>query len=106
VDSDEARAILDAELVEFDKCSYDELRTLVGAPTVTKTVDGRTGVRYQVETRVVWDAEQGGDLRVVGCVDDGGLRLPAFDQQYPQRRRVTRCGLPAWPFCHPAFLPC
>jgi hypothetical protein len=74
VDNEEARAILDTELADCDKRSYDELASLIGLPKVTKTVKGCAGARYQVETRVVWDAKSGGDVRVLGCIDDGGRR--------------------------------
>jgi hypothetical protein len=74
VDNEEARVILDAELADFDKRSYDELVSLIGVPKVTKTVEGRPSRRYQVETRVVWDAKKGGDVRVLGRIDDGGWR--------------------------------
>jgi hypothetical protein len=74
VDNEEARAILASELDGYDKRPYDELVALIGAPKVTKKVDGHTGVRYQVETRVVWDGEKGGDIRVLGAIDDGDWR--------------------------------
>jgi hypothetical protein len=74
VDSGEAREILDAELAGFDRRSYDELVSLIGTPTETRTVEGRAGGRYQLETLVVWDADEGGDVRVISSVDDGGWR--------------------------------
>ena len=74
MDSDEARAILNAELAEFEKRSYDVLVSLIGQPKATKTIAGRAGAQYQLDTRVVWDSREGGDVRVLGGIDDGGWR--------------------------------
>ena len=74
MDNEEARAILDAELAEFEKRSYHELVSLIGEPKVTKTIEGHAGVQYQLETHVVWDAREGEDVRVLGAIDDGGWR--------------------------------
>ncbi len=30
------------------------------------------GAEYQIEVEVFWDGQQGGDIRVLGSIDDGG----------------------------------
>jgi hypothetical protein len=75
VDKEEARELLEAELAAFDVRSYEELAALVGAAKETKTVAGRNGASYQLETRVVWDDHVGGVVRVIGCIDDVGWRV-------------------------------
>ena len=32
------------------------------------------GVTYQIEIEAFWDSEPGGDIRVLGSIDDGGWR--------------------------------
>jgi len=36
-------------------------------------VHGASGTTYQVEVEILWDGPAGGDLRIVGSIDDGGL---------------------------------
>lgn len=35
---------------------------------------GDSGTDYQIEIEVMWDGKGGGDLRVLGSIDDGGVR--------------------------------
>lgn len=81
MDHGEAREILETELAKYRWWSYDQLRALVGDPKISLEVAGRSGARYQVEIRAFWDAKPEGDVRVVGCIDDGGWRafLPLSD---------------------------
>jgi hypothetical protein len=37
-------------------------------------LEGSSGTKYQVEIYAVWDNLEPGDLRVIGCIDDGGWR--------------------------------
>lgn len=74
MNSAEARDILARELVPYRERSYEQLCGLVGAPTGTFEVTGPTGAWYQVVVAAHWDGEPYGDVRVIGCIDDGGLR--------------------------------
>jgi hypothetical protein len=38
------------------------------------TVVGGSGAEYQLEVQVFWDQKTGGNVRVIGSIDDGGLR--------------------------------
>jgi hypothetical protein len=73
MNNDEARAVLREHLVTWRTRSWTDLRALMGEEQVCELV-GPSGVTYQVEINVYWDDEAGGDLRVVGCIDDGGWR--------------------------------
>lgn len=73
MDKEEARAILGKRLEEYRRRSYAELQSLLDAPERCE-VTGDSGVWYQLEFQAVWDDKPGGDLRVMGAIDDGGLR--------------------------------
>ena len=70
----EARALLSLELARWRERSYDELVSRIDAEPVTGEITGPPGVRYQFEIQVFWDAKPGGVVRVLGSIDDGGLR--------------------------------
>jgi len=71
----EAQNILDKELSHFRDKSYEELQNLMGSPKVIERT-GASGVPYIIEIEVFWDnpKKTGGDLRVIGSIDDGKLR--------------------------------
>jgi len=73
VNNEEAGAILRDHLQTYRRRSYSELVALLGKPQVTKT-DGPSGAKYQVEVEVHWDDRPGGNIRVLGAIDDGGPR--------------------------------
>jgi hypothetical protein len=53
--------------------SYAELVTLLGKPQAVP-LRGGSGATYQLELEVNWDGRPGDALRVLGSIDDGGLR--------------------------------
>jgi hypothetical protein len=73
VNNEEAVAILRDHLQIYRRRSYAELVALRGKPQVTK-VDGSSGTKYQLEVDVNWDDRPGGNIRVLGAIDDGGSR--------------------------------
>ena len=73
MDTDEARTLLAAELARYRSQSYRELQRLLGAQDTYELI-GPSGAKYQVEIQAVWDHRPGGDLRVLGAIDDGGWR--------------------------------
>ena len=73
MDNEEARAILKTKLAEYRARSYADLVARVGELEVCEA-NGASGATYQMEIDVFWDGEPGGDIRVMGGIDDGGLR--------------------------------
>jgi hypothetical protein len=70
----EAIQILETELVSFRKETYADLvRRLVGQP-IDYERNAASGVKYQVNIQVFWDDRPGGNVRVMGSIDDGGWR--------------------------------
>jgi hypothetical protein len=91
VDTTEARALLAKEVAGLRKLPYEEFASrfppirkryrllgftldLVGDGRETEhhELHGPSGAWYQVETLVAWDGEEGGDIRVMVSIDDGG----------------------------------
>jgi hypothetical protein len=69
----EARSILSRELKAFASRSYNQLAALIGNPGVKNFVS-ESGVNYQIEFSVFWDAKPDENLRIIGSIDDGGWR--------------------------------
>ena len=72
MDKTEAKALLASHLDELKARSYPELVELIGQVDA-RQVTGRSGAGYTIELDVMWDGQPGGDLRVFGSIDDGGL---------------------------------
>ena len=72
MDKDEARELLDAEMLLFREMSYAELQQKIRESHVVQRT-GASGVMYTIEVEVFWDdpREPGGCLRVLGAIDDG-----------------------------------
>jgi hypothetical protein len=68
-----AEPILQATMKEYRGRSYEALLHFVGQNDV-REVEAPDGSRYVVEATVLWDGEPGGSIRVIGSIDDGGLR--------------------------------
>lgn len=74
MNKDEAKGIIQEELEPFRLKPYAELVLMIeGEPFVTERV-GPSGTRYQIEIEAFWDDKSGGDVRVIGSIDDGGWR--------------------------------
>jgi hypothetical protein len=73
MDHEEAITLLEHELAGFRGEPYDKL---VGRMPETLNFEraGPSGTRYQVEVEVFWDDRPGGNVRVMGSIDDGGWR--------------------------------
>lgn len=69
----EAHAILAEGLAKLRKLSYGELKTRIDTVD-TQEVTGPSGAWYQLEYQTVWDGEAEGNIRVLGSIDDGGVR--------------------------------
>ena len=70
----EASELLSKALGVWRDRSYAQLAALVKVEPHAARVVGRSGDSYQVEIQVIWDASPGGNVRVVGAIDDGGIR--------------------------------
>ena len=73
MDNDEARGLLRQRLDLFRTRSHHELQSLIAEPEMIELV-GPSGTRFCIEVLAVWDSKIGGDLRVIGSIDDGGWR--------------------------------
>jgi hypothetical protein len=81
MDHAEAGSLLTAALAPYRAMRYAELVPLVNAPKRTTELPGASGARYCVDIVIDWDADAGGNLRVIGAIDDGGWRafMPMSD---------------------------
>jgi hypothetical protein len=75
MDKSEAQKVLSEQLSRFSQRSYSELVPLVESSHVEDfEVRGASGATYQVEVQFFWDDKPRGVIRVVGSIDDGGIR--------------------------------
>ena len=73
MDKSEAQKILREQLARFGK--YTELVPLVESRHVEDfEIRGTSGTMYQVEVQFFWDDNRRRIVRVVGSIDDGGIR--------------------------------
>jgi len=73
MDKIEAKKIINDQLARFT--DHSALVPLVESRHVeTLDVHGDNGTRYQVEVQFFWDDKRKRTIRVVGSIDDGGLR--------------------------------
>jgi len=73
MDDRESTQLLQAHLEGYRRRSYGDLAALRGRTHVAE-LRGASGHAYQVEVEVRWDGAPGGPIRVLGAIDDGGLR--------------------------------
>lgn len=71
MDRTEAASLLHAYLEPYQRQSHRELQHLFLAPVADEAV-APSGKRYQVVVQAVWVHAPGGELRVVGGIDDKG----------------------------------
>jgi hypothetical protein len=76
MNTEEAQTLLVGGLAPYRGQSYVELQRLLSSQDVAEVV-GPSGKRYQLEIEAVWDDEEGGALRVLAHIDDGGGRALA-----------------------------
>jgi hypothetical protein len=66
----EARSALHAHLDKYRRRSHSELSAMLGNHGCDEIV-GPSAVEYQIEVDILWLADTGGDLLVMGSIDDG-----------------------------------
>ncbi|MGB2862528.1 MAG: hypothetical protein WBC05_04310 [Sedimentisphaerales bacterium] len=74
MNKEEAKHIVQAELESYRAKPYSELVQMIDAESVTGEFIGPSGKRYQIEIQAFWDDKSNGNIRVLGAIDDGGLR--------------------------------
>ena len=75
MDTSEAEKILSEQLARFSGRSHSELAALVESRHLEAYEDrGASGTSYQVEIQFLWDGRPGGTIRILGSIDDGGIR--------------------------------
>ena len=72
MDNEEAIALLELELARFRADPYVNLVSRITAGSLDIERTAPSGTKYQVEIQVLWDGGPGGNIRVLGSVDDGG----------------------------------
>ena len=48
---------------------------MIDMEPITYELTGQNGTKYQIEIQAFWDDKPGGNIRVTGNIDDGGLRV-------------------------------
>ena len=76
MNKEEAKMVLNTLLAKYRAKTYSDLQYLMNEQD-TSEVMGESGTKYQLEIQAVWDDKKDGNLRVMGAVDDGGLRAIA-----------------------------
>jgi hypothetical protein len=71
----EATTVVRQELMKYRRMPYVELRRLVDTRLPTLVIKGPSGAEYQVVIQVHWEGKRGGDIRIVGLIDDFGWRV-------------------------------
>jgi hypothetical protein len=75
MDKSEAQNVLGDRLARFSQRSYSELVPLVESSHVEHfEIRGSSDTTYQVQVQFFWDDKPKGVVRVVGSIDDGGIR--------------------------------
>ena len=77
MDNEEAVAVLERELAVLGGAPYADLVARIAAGPRSIERSAPSGVTYQMEIDVRWDDHPGGNVRVVGSVDDGRFRVLA-----------------------------
>lgn len=80
MNKEEAKSVLAKLLGEYRAKTYNELLYLLETQD-TSELKAESGRNYQLEFQAVWDDKKGGNLRIIGSIDDGGWRafIPLTD---------------------------
>lgn len=73
MNNQEAKRILEERLTSYKARRYNELLDLLEEPD-TFEISAPSGQEYQVKIQALWDDKPNGALRIIGSIDDGGLR--------------------------------
>jgi len=73
MNSQEAKKIIADQLKPYREKPYSELIKMFKKP-LTYEVRGQSGTLYQIEIQAFWDDSPNENIRIMGLIDDGGLR--------------------------------
>ena len=73
MDKPEALELLTKKLAEYLELTHADVAAKIGDVECFEAT-GPSGVDYQMEIQFYWDDQLGGTIRVMGGIDDGGLR--------------------------------
>ena len=71
---EEAIGLLDRELAHLRGAPYSELMRRISTEAVNLECTAPSGAWYQIEIQCVWDDRPGGNIRVIGSIDNGKWR--------------------------------
>jgi hypothetical protein len=74
MDDREAAQVLERELLVLRGESYANLVHRIQAGPFAYDMAVANGVTYQIEIDCIWDGTPGGNVLVMGSIDDGGWR--------------------------------
>jgi hypothetical protein len=74
MNTQEAKKIIADQLKPYREKSYSELVKMVKQQPLTYEVRGQSGALYQIEIQAFWDDRPNDNIRIMGSIDDGGLR--------------------------------
>jgi len=74
MDKKEAKLIIQELLQALRDKPYSELVQMIDTKPITGERKGPSGTCYQIELQAIWDDKANGNIRVMGSIDDGGLR--------------------------------
>jgi|SRR5262249_618684 len=74
MNNEEAVQLLQHELSNFRSESYANLKHRIPDGSVEFERSAPSGMKYHVQIQCVWDDQPGGNVRVMGSIDDGGWR--------------------------------
>lgn len=73
MDNKEALSLLKDFLDQLESIGYEALSSQIGESDALE-VAGASDKTYQIEYDILWDHKPDGAIRIIGSVDDGGLR--------------------------------
>ena len=74
MDNKEAKTLLENALRLFRDKPYSILSSMIEKEPDISEVTGELGTKYQIEIQIFWDDKPFNNVRVLGSIDDGGLR--------------------------------
>jgi len=75
MDELESTFILNQELGELRRLPYSHFEKMIDERNViTREIQGKAGVVYQLEIEAFFDDQQKRNIRVMANIDDGGIR--------------------------------
>jgi hypothetical protein len=74
MNKDEARNLIEGKLAVFREKQYSDLVEMIDGAPITGEITVPSGTLYQYEIEVFWDGRPDRNVRVMGAIDDGGVR--------------------------------